>query len=258
MKRDLQAFLSAIATIGNVLWERGWAEMNAGNISIDVTGCVDALKNARSVHRVIKDVIPHPGCAGHSYLVTAAGSRFRDLPGRVQEHTIVITVPDTCDGYVIVQRSSEQRAPTSELATHLMVHGYLQASDRTERVVLHTHPTHLIALTHVRCYASARSLSQVLCSMHPELTMVVPGGIGWVAYDRPGGDTLASATMDAFKNHSVVVWEKHGCVAAGDTVEEAFDRIDIINKAAQLFLLVKNTGKEVEGLSEKELKELKE
>jgi rhamnulose-1-phosphate aldolase len=246
MNPDLQVHLDAIARVGGILWDRGWAEMNAGNISIDVTDCVAASNHVPSADNVIKDVTPHPGCAGRRYLVTAAGSRFREFEDRAREQTMIIAVPDTCDGYVILQHCCEKRRPTSELATHLNVHGYLQVSHRNERVILHTHPTHIIALTHIPCYASARTMSRLLCSMHPEVPMVFPDGIGWVAHDQSGGDRLAAATVDAFKDHSVVIWEKHGCVAVGETLEDAFDRIDIVNKAAQLFFLARNRGKQVE------------
>jgi rhamnulose-1-phosphate aldolase len=239
-----------------MLWARGWAEMNAGNISIDVTEHIDT--KAYPASSVIKDVRPHPGCAGRSYLVTTAGSCFRDLPQKTDENIVVITVPAMCDGYMILRRRATQGGlPTSELAVHLGVHGQLHESNRPERAVLHTHPTHLIALTCVSGYTSAQALSQLLCSMHPEIPLVLPDGIGWVGYYHPGSEALATSTVRTIKEHTVIVWEKHGCVAVGDTLEQAFDRIDIINKAAQLFFLSRSTGKEVESLRERDINELK-
>ena len=42
---------------------------------------------------------------------------------------------------------------------------------------------------------------------------------------------------DAAEGHDVVLWEKHGVLAVDTDIIEAFDQIDVLNKAAQIYLL---------------------
>jgi len=44
----------------------------------------------------------------------------------------------------------------------------------------------------------------------------------------------------------------------GEDVLDAFDKIDIMSKSARIFFMVKQAGFEPEGLSDKQLSELKE
>ena len=82
-------------------------------------------------------------------------------------------------------------------------------------------------------------LNEILLKMHTETAFFLPEGIGYVGMEVPGSHELAKATLKSLKNHKVILWEKHGCLAVGQDVHEAFDRIDIIAKAARIYLLGK-------------------
>jgi rhamnulose-1-phosphate aldolase len=92
--------------------------------------------------------------------------------------------------------------------------------------------------------------------MHPEVKVVIPEGAGFVPYRLPGSDELGEATAKTFKNRRVVIWEKHGAVAAGKDASEAFDLIDTLNKSAQIYLACRAAGYKPEGLSAKRIKAL--
>ncbi len=92
--------------------------------------------------------------------------------------------------------------------------------------------------------------------MNPETKIIIRKGVGLVPYRVPGSDELAQATIKALEKHNVVLWEKHGCIAIGADVLEAFDRVDILNKAARIFFMCKNAGLDPEGLSDAQLDEL--
>lgn len=95
--------------------------------------------------------------------------------------------------------------------------------------------------------------------MHPEAFVFVPRGVYMVPYILPGSHKIADATIEGFKRgHEVVIWEKHGAFAIGETVSDAFDMIDILSKSAQIWFMAMQTGTEPEGLNDEELKELKE
>ena len=189
--------------------------------------------------------------------MTITGSRFRDIAKRPEDNVILARIRDKADGYeILCEPAKEDARLTSEFVSHLAVHAHLRRSDPAKKVVLHTHPDHLIALTHVERYASGRALTDLLWSMHPEMKVVVPEGVGLVRYVRPGSEELARATVEELRDHRLVLWEKHGCVAVGEDLFEAFDLVDIADKCARLFFLVKGAGVEPQGLSGAQLEEL--
>jgi len=95
--------------------------------------------------------------------------------------------------------------------------------------------------------------------MHPEAFVFVPRGAYMVPYIIPGSHKIADATVEGFKEgYEVVIWEKHGAFAIGETVSDAFDMIDILSKSAQIWFLAKQSGHEPEGLNDAQLLELKE
>ncbi|HPM75727.1 MAG TPA: class II aldolase/adducin family protein [bacterium] len=123
--------------------------------------------------------------------------------------------------------------------------------------MLHTHPQELIALTHLPQYLDQTALNRALWAMLPEVVILIPHGIGLIPYLRTGTQELATATATALENgHRVTLWEKHGCLAAGRDIVEAFDLIDTANKAAQILLTCLQTGRAPQGLSREQIEEL--
>jgi rhamnulose-1-phosphate aldolase len=120
-------------------------------------------------------------------------------------------------------------------------------------VIVHTHPTELIALTHIAGHNDEESVNRLLWAMHPESIVVNPRGVGLVPYTLPGTDEIADATARAFDRHPVILWGKHGVVAIGKDAMEAFDMIDTLTKSAQVFFMCKNAGYSPEGLTSEEL-----
>jgi rhamnulose-1-phosphate aldolase len=68
---------------------------------------------------------------------------------------------------------------------------------------------------------------------------------------------MADASIESLRSHKVVLWEKHGVLSIGDDVGQAFDRIDILAKAAKIFLTCRNAGFMPEGLSSRQIEEIR-
>ena len=124
------------------------------------------------------------------------------------------------------------------------------------KALVHTHATELIALTQIREFCSTGSLNHLFWTMHPETILFVPKGLEFIPYELPGTSGIADTTAKALEDHPVALWEKHGVIATGKSITEAFDTIDILAKSARIFFLVKSAGYQPEGLTDGQLDEL--
>lgn len=258
LNKELQKLVHDIGEVGHYLWERGWAEKNAGNISVEVTDLIEKRGQAFDDYPKVKREISEPLCGGRCFFITASGSRMRELRDHPEEKMIMLHVCEELDGYhVLWGGEGAGTNPTSEFTSHLKIHSFLFENNPSLKAIVHTHPSHLIVLTHIELYCEEKAINRLLWSMHPELKMFLSEGVGLAPYRCPGTEELAEVTLTALQKHRVALWEKHGCLATGADVIEAFDLIDMINKAAQIFLLCRCAGHEVQGLSESQINELK-
>ncbi|MDR2496831.1 MAG: rhamnulose-1-phosphate aldolase [Tannerellaceae bacterium] len=247
--------ISHIAEVASMLWSKGWAERNGGNISVDLTDCLTPRElRTKPVKAGIVLPIPMPALEGHVFYVTGTGRRMRDVAREPWENGALIKIANDGLSYDILGINPVM--PTSELASHLLIDSSLISAGRPMRVVLHTHPTDLIGLTHCKELLDSRKLSLLLWSMIPECRIIVPKGIGIVPYVAPGTIELARATITLLENHDVIIWEKHGILAVGDDIIECFDAIDTLSKAAQIYFSARAAGFEAEGMTNEQLQEL--
>jgi rhamnulose-1-phosphate aldolase len=250
MMNPLDAHLTVVSRIARDLWNKGWAERNAGNLSIDVTGLVAEASGA-----VTPLAQPFPELAGRSIWITATGCRMRQVALEPAANSGVVQVTGDGAGYRVAWTGVEGGGfrPASELPSHCAVHSSLRRRGAPQYAVLHTHPTELIALSHVRELWDEARLNKILWSMHPETVVIVPDGVALVDYILPGTLEQGLATAARLEDHRVALWQKHGVVAVGSTLDVAFDLIDTINKSAQIYLACRAAGFEAEGLSDEEV-----
>lgn len=254
----LKAEVEKIAEVAGMLWQKGWAERNGGNITVNITEFVDdgirALPPIDQV-RPIGKVLPHlKGCY---FYCKGTGRRMRDLARKPMENGSVIRILDDCASYVII--ADEPVAPTSELPSHLSVHDYLLAKGSPYRASLHTHPIELVALTHNRKWMEKDVATRMLWSMIPETKAFCPRGLGMVPYMLPGSVDLADATIRTLdEDYDVVMWEKHGVFAVDTDIMSAFDQVDVLNKSALIYIAARNMGFTPDGMTDGQMREISE
>ena len=251
----LMAETGRIAEVAGYLWQKGWAERNGGNISVNLT---DILTPEELSMEPGQAGIPLPEPAGelkgHVYYVTGTGKRMRYVARDPFANGSLIRIAGDWTSYDII--AEKPVAPTSELPSHMLMHNYLRASGRRANVVLHTHPTYLIGLTHCTPYLDSEKLTRLLWSMIPECRIIVPRGIGIVPYEIPGTLALAHATIKQLSRHDLILWEKHGILAVGENIIDCFDAIDTLSKAAQIFFSARAAGYQPEGMTDRQLDDL--
>jgi rhamnulose-1-phosphate aldolase len=254
--REIQKIISGITEVAQYLWERGWAERNAGNISVNIT---EFLKG--EIEGRFSGLQEHPlqgsgkGLQGNAFIFTGTGTRMRDLARRPEENLCFVKIDDTGKKYQQFCLCDEgmNLQPTSELPTHLAIHEMLLTKNHESKVLVHTHATELIALTQTGVFKSGKELNRILWGMHPETLIFIPEGVGFVPFSIPGTGKIAQATVKELESHPAVIWEKHGVFATGRNVDEAFDTIDLLAKSARIYFTCRNAGYEPGGLTGKQL-----
>ncbi|MBQ6556344.1 MAG: rhamnulose-1-phosphate aldolase, partial [Bacteroidales bacterium] len=182
--------------------------------------------------------------------------RMRDLARDPMAGGCIIRITPDCAHYEMVADAPVM--PTSELPSHLGLQNYLKGSGSSYKATLHTHPIELVALSHIRRFCSSEELTRTLWSMIPETLAFAPLGLGFIPFANPGTQELADATLKEIGRYDVVLWEKHGTVAVGTDMMDAFDQTDVLNKAACIYKAACQMGTPPEGMSDAQMREIQE
>ena len=247
--------VNKVAEVAGYLWQKGWAERNGGNITINITELVDdEIRQMAPISEVKPIGATLPNLKGCYFYCKGTNMRMRDLARWPMENGSVIRILDDCASYVIIADNPVR--PTSELPSHLSVHNWLIGSGSNYRATVHTHPIELIAMSHTNKFLKKDVLTYLLWSMIPETKAFCPKGLGIIPYKLPGSVELADATLKELEDYDVVMWEKHGVFAIGEDAMTAFDQIDVLTKSAQIYINAKCMGYEPDGMTMEQMKEM--
>ena len=130
--------------------------------------------------------------------------------------------------------------PTMESGMHLSI--YKKRPD--VKAIVHAHPT----------YATSFSVTdkKVNCKLTGEARFVI-GEPAYTKYALMGSEELAGIVSEAILNANVVVMKNHGALAVGETLLQAFDRLEVFEASAKITLISGLLG-EHNNLSPEELK----
>ncbi|MDE6772389.1 MAG: rhamnulose-1-phosphate aldolase [Muribaculaceae bacterium] len=247
--------VAQVAEAAGYLWQKGWAERNGGNITVNITEHVtDEIRNMPAISPVYPIGVTLPNLKGCYFYCKGTNKRMRDLARWPMENGSVIRILDDCASYEIIADNPVK--PTSELPSHLSVHNYLIGKGSNYKASLHTHPIELVAMTHCKKYLEKDVATRLLWSMIPETKAFCPRGLGIIPYQLPGSNELAEATIKELGDYDVTIWEKHGVFAVDTDIMSAFDQVDVLNKSAQIYICAKNMGFEPDGMSDEQMKEM--
>jgi len=257
--KALQHVVRETSEIAGYLWQRGWAERNASNISVNITEIFQSAISEYDLYPFFTFSMMYPKLGGSYFFVTGTGRRMRDLARKPMKNALIIRLNDEGNGYWIISKevNSENLMPTSELPTHLAIHQMVAERGSSEKVVMHTHAHEIVTLTHAKEFCNQDVLNKLLWSMHPETIIFIPKGVGFVPFRIPGSDDIAVETIKSLQNHDIALWEKHGVVAIGKNVADTFDIIDILAKSARIFFLCRSANIVPDSFTDEQLAELR-
>jgi rhamnulose-1-phosphate aldolase len=235
------------------LYRQGWAENHAGNLSYLLTDEELAAFPVSPEARTIAFEQPFTDLGGLSFYVTAAGSAFRLLVKAPEHHSGVITLAADGASATVVWGFEGDKRPTSELPAHLRGHQERRKVAPDNRVVLHCHPTNLVAMTHVH-EADEVSLTRSLWATNSESILAIPQGIGLLPWMVCGTDLIGIESAEKLRESSIVVWSQHGVLVAGASLQGAMGVVESVEKAATTWLLTR--GGDRRDITGEQLKEL--
>ena len=110
-----------VAEVAGYLWQKGWAERNGGNITINITDQVDdEIRAMKAIAEPVAIGATLPHLKGCYFYCKGTNRRMRDLARDPMANGSVIRILDDCAHYEIIADAPVK--PTSELPSHLSVH----------------------------------------------------------------------------------------------------------------------------------------
>jgi len=120
--------------------------------------------------------------------------------------------------------------PSTELRMHLAA----LAARPDAGAVVHAHPITAVALT----VAGLPPPNDLV----PEAAVTL-GVVALAPFATPGTDEVPASLAPLLASHDVVLLERHGALALGRTLVEAFDRIETLERVARIALLARLLGR---------------
>lgn len=137
------------------------------------------------------------------------------------------------DDLIVVDRQGRvlrgRGKPTSELWMHLAC--YEERPD--VHAILHAHPPHAIAFT-----LADRSLERLVL---PEVVLTL-GTVPTVPYETTGTRELADSLRPYVKIRDVVIMDRHGAVALGTSLLDAFCKLETLEHTAKIVAIAHDLG----------------
>lgn len=254
---EVETELKKVSKVAGYLWEREWAERNAGNISINFTSFF-SKEEVQGIGSEVPFSFPK-GLEGFVIYITGTGCYLRDLVDQIEAVSCILYINEDASAYSIIWGGKRPNFnPTCELISHSSIHLFNAKYQPENLAVVHTHPLELICLSHHELFNNEDELNRQVWMMCPEVKVFVPKGIHCTPYALSSTKDLAKVTIDAFKTRNVSLWEKHGATATAPDVEKAWDFLDVANKGAKLLMMCWAAGFKPSGLSDGQLKELEQ
>lgn len=192
------------------------------------------LSAAAAVENQARDEIARIGASLYQRRYTAGSSG--NISARLDDGWL-ITPTDACLGQIDpamiakVDRDGQWTSggkPSKTLALHRAVYDY----NPTVHGVVHTHSTHLVALT----LAGVWSKADVLPPITPYYVMKV-GHIPLIPYYRPGDPAVAELVRQLARDVRGVLLDRLGPVVWGASVSQAAWALEELEETARLWLL---------------------
>ncbi|MEI6048466.1 MAG: class II aldolase/adducin family protein [Bacteroidota bacterium] len=170
-------------------------------------------------------------------LTTTSGG---NISMRVTEDIIVITPSATDKGRMrwrevgIMNILGENLTPDLKPSIESEMHLAIYKKKKEVTAIVHAHPVFASAFTAMKCKINT-NLTAEACAILSD-PQVVP-------YALMGTGELASLAAENIIYSDILLLENHGILTTGSTLLQAFDKIEVLENAAKMTLIVEMTKK---------------
>ena len=236
------------------LYRLGWDERNGGNISylLEENEVLPFL-NPTEVIREIPMIFDAASLAGKYFIVTGSGKYFKNVQANPAENLGVIRVKEDGKTLQLLWGLENGAVPTSELPSHFMSHMARLEVDPENRIIMHNHATHLLAMSFTHDL-DEKAFTRTLWQMCTECLVVFPEGVSILPWIVPGTTEIGEATAAKMKETRLVLWPQHGIYGAGKDMDEVFGLIETAEKAAEVYTYVCAQGGIKQTISDENLR----
>jgi rhamnulose-1-phosphate aldolase len=213
------------------LYAHGWAERNGGNLSMLIM-----LNDEPDfyVQRTFTLTIDIPeNLLGRLILITGTGMYLKNISRDPSNSLGLLRVRE--NKAELLWGFDDGGRPSSELASHLLSHSARLAADPNHRVVLHTHATNAITMSAVHTI-DEREFTLRLWRQCTEAIMFLYDGVGVLPWLPCGTEEIGQLTAEKLSDRRAVIWTRHGVFGTGSTPDEALGIVEIIDKAAEIYM----------------------
>lgn len=231
-------FMTQIMETCSNMYRLGWDERNSGNISCLLDE--DEVAKYLDVDHTLRTIpLSFHACdlAGRLFLVTATGSYFKNISSQPEQNLGILRIAKDGMTAQLLWGFEGNGTFTSELPAHLMSHMTRFQIDPNHRVIMHCHPTNLLAMTYVHTL-DEREFTRTLWQMCTECVMIFPDGVNVLPWMLCGTKEIGQVTAEKMETARLVVWAQHGIYAAGAHLDETFGLIETAEKAAEIYIKI--------------------
>ncbi len=229
--------IETVRTLTN-MYDHGWDERNGGNLSLMLEKSeIEEYLDPAAVIRTLPTGFSAPSLDGAVFLVTGTGKYFKNVRYAPEVNLGVVRLTDGGTKADLLWGFTDGGSFTSEFPAHVMSHAARLSVDGKNRVVMHCHPSNLLAMTYVH-ELDEKKFTHTLWEMCTECIVVFPDGVNVLPWMLCGTNEIGEATAEKMKTARLVVWSQHGIYGAGRDLDETFGLIETAEKAAEIYLKI--------------------
>lgn len=238
-KQEIE-LLSTFSFLARFLHDKGWAQATGGNISLRLPLHEFSPSNIKTkfpYKSTFSDNNPYTYLTDHVLILSASGSSMNEIASDPEQHVVICIFHHH---NVELYAPLEHIKPTSEWKTHFAVHNMLSSNSKEDHILVHAHVPSLIAFSHIKfmLFRRERKINRLLFSLLPELIIKLPEGISILRFILPGSSKLAYCTSKAMLKTSVCLWQNHGIILRGKTLNDITSRLELLDHAVQIYTLI--------------------
>jgi L-fuculose-phosphate aldolase len=169
-------------------------------------------------------------------LTTTSGG---NISLRISDDIIVITPSATDKGRMrrkevgIMTLAGENLTPELRPSIEYEMHLSIYRKKKEVKAIVHAHPIFASAFTAMKCKINTNLTAEA---------RAICGDPCFVPYALMGTRELACIASECIMKSDILLLENHGILTTGSSILQAFDKLEVLENAAKMTMIVKMTG----------------